>query len=232
MSTPLSPTGYTLPPATVQGVQQIVDSMSALGLIAGGGSTPLVNDLVTGGTTSALTAQQGPAIKALIDTNTTALATKQATLVSGNNLRTVNGASLLGSTDLAIAGGVTNQTGTLAASATAAPVADTVIAALATKAAVGLITYVDVTASRALLASDLGKVLRNTGATSFTVTLAASIGVAGNVFGTKHTGAGTLLVASGGGVTAVDTAGLATAQLADGATILWEFDSATRVVAS
>lgn len=136
-----------------------------------------------------------------------------------------SGAALVGS------GGVPNQTGALAASATAAPVADTVIGALATKATVGVVTYVDVTASRALLATDIGKVLRNTTAGSLTITLAA-VGVAGNVFATKHSGAGTLLVVTGGGVTAVDTLGLAAAQATDAGAVLWEFDTATRVLAS
>lgn len=198
----------------------------------GGGSTPLVNDLISGGATSALTAQQGVVLKGLVDTNTTAIGTKQATLLSGTSIRTVNGNTLLGGADLVISGGVPNQTGTLAASATAAPVADTVIAALATKATVGVVTYVDVTASRALLATDIGKVLRNTTAGSLTITLAASIGVVGNVFATKHSGAGTLLVATGGGITAVDAGGLAAAQTTDGGAVLWEFDSATRVLAS
>lgn len=45
----------------------------------------------------------------------TALATKQATLVSGTNIKTVNGNSLLGSGDITISGGVAwgNITGTL-----------------------------------------------------------------------------------------------------------------------
>ena len=98
-------------------------------------------------------------------------------------------------------------------------------------ATVGLISYVDVTASRALLATDIGKVLRNTTAGSLTIILAA-VGVAGNVFATKHSGAGTLLVVTGGGVTAVDTLGLAAAQATDAAAVMWEFDSATRVLAS
>ena len=42
-----------------------------------------------------------------VTTNTTAVAAKQATLVSGTNIRTVNGNTLLGSTDLVISGGVT-----------------------------------------------------------------------------------------------------------------------------
>ena len=45
----------------------------------------------------------------------TALATKQATLVSGTNIKTVNGNSLLGSGDVTISGSVSwgNITGTL-----------------------------------------------------------------------------------------------------------------------
>lgn len=214
------------------GVTLMVSYTRASGAaLVGSGSTPLVNDLTSGGTGSALTAQQGVVLKGLVDTNTTAIGTKQATLLSGTNIRTVNGNTLLGGADLVISGGVPNQTGALAASATAAPVADTVIAALATKATVGVVTYVDVTASRALLATDIGKVLRNTTAGSLTITLAA-VGVAGNVFATKHSGAGTLLVVTGGGVTAVDTLGLAAAQATDAGAVMWEFDSATRVLAS
>jgi hypothetical protein len=39
---------------------------------------------------------------------TTALATKQATLVSGTSIKTVNGASILGSGDIVVAGNVGN----------------------------------------------------------------------------------------------------------------------------
>ena len=98
--------------------------------------------------------------------------------------------------------------------------------------AAGIVTYVDVTASRALLASDIGKVLRNTTGASLTITLAAGVGVVGNVFATKHSGAGTLLVTSGGGITAVDAGGLAASQATDAGAVMWEFDTATRVLGS
>jgi hypothetical protein len=53
---------------------------------------------------------------AAIAANTTAIATKQATLVSGTNLKTVNGSTLLGSGDLTINAGVWGGiTGTLSA---------------------------------------------------------------------------------------------------------------------
>jgi len=52
----------------------------------GDGAIPVVNDLVTGGTNAALSAEMGKTL------NTT----KQATLVSGTNIKTVNGESLLG----------------------------------------------------------------------------------------------------------------------------------------
>lgn len=111
-------------------------------------------------------------------------------------------------------------------------VVDAMSAAGAIASASGLITYVDVIASRALVASDIGKVLRNTTGGSLTITLAAGVGIVGNVFATKHTGAGTLLVASGAGITAVDASGLAAAQLQNGAAVLWEFDTLTNVLAS
>ena len=52
----------------------------------GDGAVPIVNDLTTGGTTSALSAEMGKTLNN----------TKQATLVSGTNIKTVNGESLLG----------------------------------------------------------------------------------------------------------------------------------------
>lgn len=52
----------------------------------GDGAVPVINDLVTGGTNAALSAEMGKTLNN----------TKQATLVSGTNIKTVNGESLLG----------------------------------------------------------------------------------------------------------------------------------------
>lgn len=55
-----------------------------------------------------------------VSDNATAISGKQATLVSGTNLRTVNGATLLGSTDLAITSTINNNITTSATYATTA----------------------------------------------------------------------------------------------------------------
>ena len=60
----------------------------ALPVAPGVGSTPVVNDLTTGGTTSALSAQQGVVLKAAVDANATAIAGKQAALPSGGSSST------------------------------------------------------------------------------------------------------------------------------------------------
>lgn len=60
----------------------------------------IINDLTTGGTDAALSAEQGKVLKGLIDK-------KQDTLVSGNNIKTINGTSLLGEGDITISGGTT-----------------------------------------------------------------------------------------------------------------------------
>jgi len=97
-------------------VQELVDAIETIQLSL---STILVNDLVTGGTTKALTAQQGVVLKGLIDALTTvvsgkantshthaiseivglvtALAAKQDTLVSQLNIVSVEFNSLVGS---------------------------------------------------------------------------------------------------------------------------------------
>lgn len=75
---------------------------------------PLASPALTG-TPTAPTATPGTNTTQLATTAfvTTGLATKQATLVSGTNIKTVNGNSLLGSGDLVIGGGtVTNVSGT------------------------------------------------------------------------------------------------------------------------
>jgi hypothetical protein len=90
-------------------VQEIVDAIETIQTSL---STILVNDLTTGGTTKALTAQQGVVLKGLIDTiNSTLtdfftvdyiadLASKQDTLVSGGNIKSIELQSLLGSGNL------------------------------------------------------------------------------------------------------------------------------------
>ena len=184
----------------------------------GGGSTPLVNDLISGGTTSALTAQQGVVLKGLVDTNTTAIGTKQATLLSGTNLRTLNGQSLLGSTDLAIAGGVPNQTGALATSATAAPVADTVIAALATKSTAGVVAVysTQVTATGSLTVTHFGGTLvpvNSASAVQLNVPLDSALALSALPAGSFHLaafdviGAGAVTFAGAAGVTINGIAG-------------------------
>ena len=76
----------------------------------------IVNDLTTGGTDVAFSAEQG---KVLQDT-------KQANLVSGTNIKTINSESLLGSGDLEIGGGkvlqvVFAETSTTASTSSGAP---------------------------------------------------------------------------------------------------------------
>jgi len=80
-------------------VQELVDAIKTVETSL---STILVNDLTTGGTTKALTAEMGKTLKGLIDTLTTAVNGKQATLVSGTNIKTINGNSILGSGDLTL----------------------------------------------------------------------------------------------------------------------------------
>lgn len=75
-------------------VQEIVDAIETVQTSL---STILVNDLTTGGTTKALTAEMGKTLKGLIDGMNTG---KQAALVSGTNIKTVNGVTILGSGNL------------------------------------------------------------------------------------------------------------------------------------
>lgn len=51
----------------------LVNSNNESTVPGGGGSTPIVNDLTSGGTASALSAQQGVALKGLVDANATAI---------------------------------------------------------------------------------------------------------------------------------------------------------------
>jgi hypothetical protein len=81
-------------------VQELVDAIETVQTSL---STILVNDLTTGGTTKALTAEMGKTLKGLIDILTTSVNGKQASLVSGTNLKTVGGVSLLGTGDIPVA---------------------------------------------------------------------------------------------------------------------------------
>lgn len=84
-------------------------------LPSGGGSTVVINDLTTGGTTAALSAEQGKTLKTQVDAKADAAATaaslavKQNSLVSGTNLKTVGGQSLLGSGDVPLPSAATDQ---------------------------------------------------------------------------------------------------------------------------
>ena len=90
-------------------VQELVDAIET---IEASLLTILVNDLVTGGISKALTAQQGVVLKDLIDSINSSLSdfftvdyindldSKQDNLVSGTNIKTVEGVSLLGSGNL------------------------------------------------------------------------------------------------------------------------------------
>ena len=79
--------------------------------IAGGGSVTIADNLTTNSSTSVLSAAQGVVLKSQVDG-------KQATLVSGSTIKTINGTSLLGSGDIVISGGgsgATNLTATASA---------------------------------------------------------------------------------------------------------------------
>lgn len=65
----------------------------------------IINDVTTGGTTKVLSAQQGVILKGLIDSLTSTVAGKQDILVSGTNIKTINGNSILGSGNLVITSG-------------------------------------------------------------------------------------------------------------------------------
>ena len=107
-------------------VQELVDAIETVQLSL---SSILVNDLTTGGTTKALTAEMGKTLKVLVDTLTTTVNGKQATLVSGTNIKTVNGTSLLGSGDLTV--GVTRTLKTITS------------ANLTTQDAAGFVAYIN-----------------------------------------------------------------------------------------
>jgi hypothetical protein len=181
-------------------------------------------------------------------------ATKQATLISGTNLKTINGTSMLGSGDLVISGGsgasrvfrgaVANQAAMLALSSAAVgdwctrtdlygqvfELTTTGFATLGNWTSMpaptpGLVVYQDVTASRSLASTDIGKVLRNTGATNYVITVPTGF-TAGQVFATYRTSSGTLTL-TGSGVTVNDVSGLVSAQAANSSPVAWQFDSAT-----
>lgn len=63
----------------------------------------IVDNLTSTNIDKPLSAKQGKALKALIDTNTKNIAGKQESLVSGTTIKTINGASLLGSGDIELA---------------------------------------------------------------------------------------------------------------------------------
>lgn len=93
-----------------------------------GSSTTIVNDLTTGGTLSALSAQQGVVLNGLING-------KQATLVSTTNIKSINGASILGSGNLVVSAGTTTLAGATDYTTAAIATANTSIAnALSAKA--------------------------------------------------------------------------------------------------
>jgi len=73
----------------------------------GGGSVTVENILTSTSTANALSAAMGKSLKdaadALASATTSALAGKQAALVSGTNIKTINGQALTGSGDLSVA---------------------------------------------------------------------------------------------------------------------------------
>ena len=78
-------------------IQELVDAIKTVETSL---ETILVNDLTTGGTTKALTAEMGKTLKGLVDALTTIVADKQTVLVAGTNIKTVNGTTLMGSGNL------------------------------------------------------------------------------------------------------------------------------------
>lgn len=80
-----------------------VNNQSLLGsgnieIQGGGGSTTVIDNLNSTSTTAALSANQGRVLKGMVDN-------KQETLVSGTNIKTINGTSILGSGNINIDGG-------------------------------------------------------------------------------------------------------------------------------
>lgn len=69
----------------------------------------IINTLTETGTGKVLDARQGKVLKDLIDSLTATVSGKQATLVSGTNLKTLNGNSLLGSGNIDVSGGGTGS---------------------------------------------------------------------------------------------------------------------------
>ena len=100
----------------------------------------------------------------------TALDSKQATLVSGTNIKTVNGSSLLGSGDLVVSGGAGSDWGDIGG--TLADQTD-LQAALTARALVAGLPSRTITASGAVTPADAGRWLICTSATPITLTIGA-----------------------------------------------------------
>lgn len=97
-------TGTTIPAAdaTASGVMS-VEQVGKLNGVAENATRVIVeNNLTSQNTTNALSAAQGKVLKDGVDALTTAVDSKQPVLVSGTSIRTLNGASLLGSGNIAI----------------------------------------------------------------------------------------------------------------------------------
>ncbi|WP_167140873.1 hypothetical protein [Pseudomonas sp. OTU750018] len=156
---------------------------------------------------------------------TTVVAGKQATLVSGTNIKTVNGSSLLGSGDLVVSGGAGSDWGDIGG--TLADQTD-LQAALTARALVAGLPSRTITASGAVTPADAGKWLICTSATPITLTIGAEATAAWTtsgilpMFHVLQVGAGAVTVTGAGfSVTlhASDTNVLAGAGAA--ATALW-----------
>jgi hypothetical protein len=89
-------------------------TISAVGT---GGATPIVNDLTTGGVSSALSAQQGVVVKAALDAHTTQIAGKQATLLTPADVPGLTAALTAKQFTLTAPGDVPGLTAALAAKA-------------------------------------------------------------------------------------------------------------------
>lgn len=156
-----------------------------------GGSTPLVNDLTTGGTNAALTAEQGKTLKGLVDAKADAAATTSALAAKADASATT--AALAGKAD---------------AAATTTALAGKADRARIDRAA-------DITTGRAFAASDFGlgiRPLNNASVQAFTLPQASTMGLAGSgnilpvqILGALHT------ITAGSGVTINKVAGFAMA---------------------